>query len=103
MTTDKSGIAEALDQYAKDRLERDMAAIYGDFGDVHDPIREAKEQGMTEMLYDDLCAVRDAGLPITNYYVRLKTRNGKLTACLGTKVSRYVTIDGEYVPVEELE
>lgn len=95
------GVAEVLAPAQQDRLEAAIAAFYGPLGDTHDPLQQAKDAKLKEILYRDLLVFREAGLRLDEFYVRLLDGRGVLTACSATKVERWRN-DG-YTPVEELE
>lgn len=95
------GVAEVLNPSQQDRLEAAIAAFYGPLGDTHNPLQQAKEAKLKEILYRDLLVLREVGLRVDEFYVRLRDPRGAITACSATKVERWRN-DG-YTPVEELE
>ena len=93
-------IAELLNDTQQTKLERDLAAMYG-IGDSHDPLREAKELGLTEILARDIPELRELEWPLDGHYVRLHDGKGGFTACVARKINKWLGMG--FVPVEELE
>lgn len=95
------GAAETLSPDQQARLDRQMEAMYGIGNDQHNPLRDAKDAGLAEVLYRDIPALRAAELPLIGFYVRLFDLNGVETACSATKVDKWV--NNGYLPALVLE
>lgn len=82
-------------------LERTMRQLYGSGFEYEHPLAAAKRAGLKEVLYEDLETMRDAGMRLEPYYVRLVSTNGEVTATSATKVERWIAAG--MTPVDELE
>lgn len=95
-----SEVADLLTPAQSAKLERDMQALYG-VGEQHDPLQDAKDAGLTEILHRDVPLFRELELPLYQFYIRLFDGRGRVTACTASKVDRWVN-DG-WRPATELE
>ena len=96
-----SDIAELLSRDQQDRVNRSLEALYGVGDSAPDMVAEAKEAGLTEILFADVPLLRFLEYSLLPHYIRLRDARGRVSACSASKIDKYVAQGWE--PVTTLE